>query len=169
MLTIEQTTQQNERVKQRNKRVKNQIKQVDQRIEQDRHELNELLINLEHGLKDRPLSRSHNSVGSSFTRMLDYIDKISMVGTPKDIKFLLKTYRKMAERFYIQYELSLLKEIQEQQNVQKQSDEARKKMEVLTDIRGTYLETLLETTHTDAVDEEANLTKNIPHATAKGP
>jgi len=162
MLTIEQRTQQNERVKQRNKRLKNQIKQVDQRIEQDRHELNELLINLETGLEDRPLSRSHNSVGSSFTRMLDYIDKISTVGTPKDIEFLLETYRKMAERFYIQYELSLLKEIQEQQNVQKQSDEARKKMEVLTDIKGTYLETLLETTYKDAVDEEANLTKIFP-------
>ena len=148
MLTIEQRTQQNERVKQRNK--------------QDQHQINELLIDLDNGSKGRPLSRSHNSVGSSFARMLDYIDKIDMVGTPKDIEFLLTTYRKMAERFYIQYELSLLKEIQEQHNVQKQSDEARKKMEVLTDIKGTYLETLLETTHTDAVDEEANLTKIFP-------
>jgi hypothetical protein len=68
------------------------------------------------------LSRSHNSVSISFKQMLSYIDRViepdptdDIVDPadpiPDDILALLKTYRSMADAFYIQFELSLLSEV----------------------------------------------------------
>ena len=62
-------------------------------------------------MKNPDLKNSHKRVFNSFTRMLAYIDKFQKPEMPNDIKFLLKTYRDLAYKFYTQYELSLLAKI----------------------------------------------------------
>ena len=147
----------NVRIKERNERVKKQIKQVKKRIDRDKLELDTLLNCLDNDLKNRPLTRSHNSVVSSFARMLAYIDKISTSDMPKDIQFLLTTYRNMADLFYTQYELSLLKEIQAQRDVQQQSEEAINNINTADDLKK-----FLEKIRGAAEDEEIKLKKIFP-------
>jgi len=75
--------------------------------DEPKKQIEELLLEL----GNTSLRKSHNSVNISFTQMLAYIDKIRGPIPDGDIKLLLKTYREMAERFYTQYESSLLQEI----------------------------------------------------------
>lgn len=84
--------------------------------------LNELLV----ALGDDSLSRSHNSINISFSQMLAYIDEIRMPreapeeALPEELRLLLQTYRDMAQKFYVQYEVSLLEEIEKKRILQAQ-------------------------------------------------
>jgi len=155
MLTGKQEKQRKEQLNQRIEQDKQRIELVKKRIKRDKQKIDLLLA----VLGDNSLTQSHNSVISSFMRMLAYIDKTSTSGTLNDIKFLLKTYREMAERFYTQYELKLLEEIQAQGDVQKQSVEALNKVQALADLG---LETLLVKTRDDAFAEQTRLIKIFP-------
>ena len=74
------------------------------------------------------LQRSHKSILVSFSQMLAYIDNIidsdkKKSKTPegearKNIFFLLRTYQKMAQKFYSQFEQSLLTKIEYHHNLQ---------------------------------------------------
>jgi hypothetical protein len=97
--------------------------------EQEKQQIEELL----RSLGDESLRRSHNSVNISFKQMLAYIDKIRGPIPLGDINSLLKTYRLMAEKFYMQFEFSLLMEITKQRDIQKQADDAVKYIEELRD------------------------------------
>ena len=75
------------------------------------HQIEDLLKKLDGRSKVKTLRQSHNSILISFKQMLAYIEKIKIPDKQRDIELLLRTYRKMAQKFYTQYELSLLKEI----------------------------------------------------------
>lgn len=116
-------------------------------------------------LSNESLNRYHSSVGSSFTRMLTYIEKISMSGVPKDIKLLLKTYQDMADKFYKQFEFSLLEEIKKQNDVHLKSNDAIAKIKLLTDSGNSDLETtipFLTKTRDDAFEEQKKLIESFP-------
>ncbi len=138
-----------------------------QQIEQDKQQINELLTDLEDKSEDKPLKRSHNSVNISFTQMLAYIDKIRETIPPGDIKFLLQTYRDMAEKFYTQYELSVLGEIKRQSDLQIQSNKVMEYIGKLADNDPEKKELktaipLLEKARDDADIEYKKLIKNFP-------
>jgi len=142
---------------------KQRVNQLRGRIKQDRQEINRLLTHWE----DKPLQRSHNSVGISFAQMLAYIDKIRRSDAAADIKFLLKTYREMAERFYTQYERSLLEEIKKQADIQKYSNDIIQHIGGLPDVdpEKSALEMsipLLEEARAGANAQYNTLTTNFP-------
>ena len=96
--------------------------------------------------------------------MLDYIDKIRSSDNA-DITLLLQTYREMAQKFYTQYELSLLEEIHRQLDAQKKAEQAIQKIENLKSADRKSLETakpLLEGALKDADDEHEKLIANFP-------
>lgn len=116
-------------------------------------------------LSNPSLNRYHSSVGSSFTRMLNYIENISTSGVPKDIKLLLKTYQDMAEKFYKQFEFSLLEEIKMQNDVHLKSYDAIAKIKLLNDSGNSDLETtipFLIKTGEDAFEEQKKLIESFP-------
>lgn len=116
-------------------------------------------------LSNPSLNRYHSSVGSSFTRMQNYIENISTSGVPKDIKLLLKTYQDMADKFYKQFEFSLLEEIKKQNDVHIKSNDAIAKIKLLTDSGNTDLETtipFLMKTGEDAFEEQKKLVEIFP-------
>src|SRR5688572_13969908 len=90
------------------------VREDNMSIYEEKQQIEEILNSLD---VDK-LSRSHNSVNISFAQMLAYIDKLQVADYPKEITLLLQTYRAMAEKFYIQFELSLLREIEKQHNDQ---------------------------------------------------
>lgn len=83
-------------------------------------------------LGDESLQRSHKSVLISFSQMLVYIENIidadtKRSNTPegesqKNIVFLLRTYQEMAQKFYAQFEQSLLEEIENYHSLQSQAN-----------------------------------------------
>jgi hypothetical protein len=82
-------------------------------------------------LDSESLRRAHNSVNISFKQMLGYTDKVrdqfpmgDVNILSDDINILLKTYRTMAERFYTQYELSVLMELVKLRDVKQHADTA---------------------------------------------
>src|SRR5687768_9433678 len=105
------------------------------------HQIEDLLKKLDGRSKIKTLRQSHNSILISFKQMLAYIEKIKIPDKQRDIELLLRTYRKMAQKFYTQYELSLLKEIKKQRDARKQSQLAIKKIEGLKDKDKKSLET----------------------------
>ena len=111
------------------------------------------------------LSRSHNSVNISFAQMLAYIDKLQAADYPREITLLLQTYRAMAEKFYIQFELSLLREIERQHNDQNRSTQVIEKIKNWTDVGTEELETatrLLSHANAAAGSEYTDLVKDFP-------
>jgi hypothetical protein len=129
------------------------------------HQIEDLLKKLDGRSKVKTLRQSHNSILISFKQMLAYIEKIKIPDKQRDIELLLRTYRKMAQKFYTQYELSLLKEIKKQRDARKQSQLAIKKIEGLKDKDKKSLETakhLLAEAAREANDEHKALIKNFP-------
>jgi len=95
------------------------------------------------------------------------IDRIQRVDMSEDVICLLKTYRNMADKFYTQYEDSLLEKIKEQNLLQEQSSWVIEYINRLeeTDPKKTELKImipLLEKARGDAVTEFDNLTANFP-------
>ena len=96
-------------------------------------------------LEIKSLTRYHNSVNISFTYLLEHVDKrqkkldksIEKAESPKgsklsqdssslkDIKTLVDTYKDMAQKYYLQFEHSLLKEIEMQRNFQRDVDDLK--------------------------------------------
>lgn len=119
---------------------------------------------------ERPLRWTHNSVNTSFAQMLEYIDTILKAKLPKDIKLLLRTYRKMAPEYFIQFEHSLLEAIEDQRRLSKEAQEVMRQINSrMTDIQDreiiTAMETakgILQTAGTSANDAENNLKKSFP-------
>lgn len=92
---------------------------------QSKMKLEDLLIPIEDlldRLSETSIRRSHESVFISFEQMLAYTDKISTSGMAPEIKLLLDTYHDMAERFYTQYETTLLEEIWTQRSSREDTD-----------------------------------------------
>ena len=132
-------------------------------------------------LGGRSLKRSHDSVGGSFRRMIAYIDKIiesedkkisraegqGGIIVSKDITVLIKTYRDMAEKFYTQFELSLLKEINDQSILQTQASQALEYLQNLMDDDSEKEDLknmipLFEKARNDAASEYYELTRKFP-------
>ena len=116
-------------------------------------------------LDNESLSRFHNSVNISFAEMLGYIERFQDVDLKPEISLLLQTYRNMAEQFYMQFELSLLDEIERQRDTQRQSVQVVGRINALKDIEKTELETAtrLLTNASDAAGiEYGNLVKTFP-------
>ena len=116
---------------------------------------------------NKMIERSRNSVNISFAQMLAYIDNIREPIPEGDIKTLLGTYRAMADKFYTQYENSLLKKIEDQSDIQTQASQLIEHLNDLpdTDPKKNELKTaipILEKVHKDAGDEYNNLTSNFP-------
>lgn len=109
-------------------------------------------------LDEDSLSRSHNSVNLSFAQMLAYIDKLHNANLPEEIKCLLDTYRLMAEKFYIQFELSLLDKIAEQRDIRQKSNQVMEKLRNFSELEAGELETATDLL-TSACDN-ANTTYN---------
>ena len=129
------------------------------------HQIEDLLKKLDGRSKVKTLRQSHNSILISFKQMLAYIEKIKIPDKQRDIELLLRTYRKMAQKFYTQYELSLLKEIKKQRDAREQSQLAIRKIEGLKDKDKKSLETakhLLAEAAREANDEHKALIKNFP-------
>lgn len=117
-------------------------------------------------LDSESLSRYHTSVSISFAEMLGYIDRLfegaKLTG---EIETLLQAYRKMAEQFYMQFELSLLNEIEKQRDVQQRAARVVGKLSGLRDLENTEVETTtrLLTSASDAASlEYSDLVKKFP-------
>lgn len=116
-------------------------------------------------LGSESLSRSHNSVNISFAEMLGYFERFQGVNLKPEISLLLQTYRNMAEQFYMQFELSLLNEIERQRDTQLHSAQVIGKMNDLKDLGKTELETairLLTNAGNTASHEYSDLVTNFP-------
>jgi hypothetical protein len=89
-------------------------------LEENKQQIKDILFSL----GEEALNRSHNSVNLSFAQMLAFIkplheaDLAEEIKLPEEIKCLLDTYQQMAEKFYTQFELSLLTKIEEQREIQ---------------------------------------------------
>jgi len=111
------------------------------------------------------LKRYHDSVGGSFKRMRDYIDRISTSGVPADIKLLIKTYQDMADKFYQQFELTLLGEIKIYNDVNLNVKNAIDKIKDLPSSGNEELQTtipFLQKTRDEAIKEQQRLINNFP-------
>lgn len=116
-------------------------------------------------LDNKFLWRFHNTLNDSFNRILNYIDKYSTSDVPEDINFLLNTYREMADKFYTQYELSLLEEIKKQNDVYLDSQNALEKIKILTSSGEKGLSTtkqLLINSGNNAIAEKQRLINTFP-------
>lgn len=88
-------------------------------LENDKQQMKDILLSI----GDQSLSRFHNSVNISFAQMLAFIEALRQANLTEEVKLaeeincLLDTYGQMAERFYVQFELSLLQKIQEQREI----------------------------------------------------
>jgi hypothetical protein len=118
-------------------------------------------------MSDPDLKKSHNRVYSSFKRMLAYIDKFQKPDMPEDIKFLLETYRDMADKFYTQYELSLLEKIKDQKNIQAQANQVILSLEKLPEYNPEEINLkemipLIEDAGSEANEKQYDLEKHFP-------
>jgi hypothetical protein len=124
-------------------------------------------------LAEESIRKSHNSVSISFRQMLAYIDKVvdkveeSEGAAPQDILPLLKAYRAMAEKFYKQFESSLLAEIVKQRDTMNLVDDVVKHVEGLRNNvpqKATLAKVLplLKKNRAVAQSEYENLKKDFP-------
>lgn len=71
-------------------------------------------------LRDQSLIGSHRSVQLSFNRLLEYVDEVRNTVKDADLNALLAAYKDLAKKYYLQFELSLLEEIREKDDLQRQ-------------------------------------------------
>lgn len=95
-------------------------------LKKDKQRIEELIELLD----DDSLRRSHKSVGNSVDFMFQHVDDLDKSGMDDDIKDLLGAYRTLAERYYTQFELSLLEEIKENKELQIQIQPVVNKFDV---------------------------------------
>lgn len=103
-------------------------------VENEKQQIVDLLDELKDELKDKSLSQSHNSVRISFAQMLAYINEVRHPDLPEEIDLLLVTYRSMAEKYYFQFELSLLTEIKRQRDIRDHSEQIINKIKDVPDL-----------------------------------
>lgn len=125
--------------------------------------IEELLLSL----GDDSIRRFHNSVSISFKQMLAYIDTIQESDLSANLNFLLKTYRTMAQRFYVQCELSIIKEMISLRDAMLQSQDAIKCIEGFQDggpekQRLGAIKTVLADEHNIAEIKLGKLKENFP-------
>lgn len=137
--------------------------------QQENQKINEIeMQKIEHqltSLNNHSLRRAHNSLFISFQQMLNYITKIKRPVKQNDIKLLLQTYMEMAQRFYLQYERTLLEAIAAQRNERDRSNQVIEKIKKLKDKDRKSLEKaqpLLEGAARAADAEYTGLIRNFP-------
>lgn len=91
-------------------------------IDEQKEEIQNLLERLD----DETLKKSHVSVLISFRQMFDYIENMIEPVKQKDIKRLLKIYKEMSQKYFVQFELSLLREIENRRTARNQCELAKK-------------------------------------------
>lgn len=110
-------------------------------LDNDKQQIKKILLSL----NDTSLNRFHNSVNISFAQMLAYIDNtLRESNLAEEIKCLLDTYRLMAERFYIQFELSLLNKIEEQRDIRMHASRAIEKIEGIRELGSEEMKRTVE-------------------------
>lgn len=112
-------------------------------------------------LREASLRKYHASLRISFKQMLEYIDKIKKPDTQADIQLLLQTYMEMAQTYYTQCELSILKEIQDQYKKKTDSSQAIRTINARHPDLVTVIAPL-EGAHRAADSEHKKLIENFP-------
>lgn len=112
--------------------------------------------------KIESLRKTHVSTMISFNQMIDYINKISGPVSQEDIEKLLQTYVDMAQKFYTQYELTLLEDIESQYKAQRESQRAIERIGILKDPELGLAIPHLEKICSDAVAKYEKLLESYP-------
>lgn len=133
-------------------------------LDNDKQQIKNKLLSL----NDTSLNRFHNSVNISFAQMLAYIgnlEKADLTDLAEEIKCLLDTYRLMAEKFYIQFELSLLNKIEEQRDIRMHSSRVIEKIGGIRELESEEMKRTVEALSSAgnlADDTYTDLIKNFP-------
>lgn len=127
-------------------------------LENDKQQIKDILLSID----DQSLSRFHNSVNISFAQMLAFIETLHQANLTEEVKLaeeiycLLDTYGQMAERFYVQFELSLLQKIQEQREIRDTSNKLIGKIGNFAELGAGELEKAIYTLQTASESADAS-------------
>lgn len=138
-------------------------------LENDKQQIKDILFSI----GEESLNRFHNSVNISFAQMLAFIntlrdqpgDKPRATNLTEEIICLLDTYALMAEKFYIQFELSLLQKIQEQREIRETSNKLISTIGTSGELEAGELEKALHVLQTAGESADASyqdLVKRFP-------